>query len=65
MGNHLHKCFVNGEEVKLNYKLQNKDRIIIIVKETAHPDKKWANYAATTVAKRKIREFFKIKDLNI
>ena len=65
MGNHLHKCFVNGEEVSLDYKLKNKDRIIIIVKETAHPDKKWVNIVATTLAKRKIREYFKITNLNI
>ena len=65
MGNHLYKCFVNGEEVKINYRLQNKDRIIIIVKDTAHPDKKWATYVATNLAKRKIREYFKINRLNI
>ena len=65
MGNHLHKCFVNGEEVKLDYKLKNKDRIIIIVKENAHPMKKWQNVVATTLAKRKIKEYFKIKNLNI
>lgn len=59
IGNHMHKCFVNGEEVEFNYKLQNKDRIIIITKETAKPDKKWTNIVATTLAKRKIREYFK------
>jgi len=55
----MHKCFVNGEEVEFNYKLKNKDRIIIIVNENAHPDKKWTNIVATTLAKRKIREYFK------
>lgn len=61
IGNHLSKCFVNGDEVSLDYKLQNKDRIIVIVKENAIPDKKWVNIVATTMAKRKIREFFKNK----
>ncbi len=61
IGNHLSKCFVNGDEVSLDYKLQNKDRIIVIVKEDAIPDKKWVNIVATTMAKRKIREFFKDK----
>ena len=59
IGNHLSKCFVNGDEVSLDYKLQNKDRIIVIVKEDSKPDKKWVNIVATTMAKRKIREFFK------
>lgn len=61
IGNHLSKCFVNGDEVNLDYKLQNKDRIIVIVKDDAVPDKKWVNIVATTMAKRKIREFFKDK----
>lgn len=59
IGNHLSKCFVNGDEVKLNYKLKNKDRIIVIVKENAKPDRRWINMVKTTIAKRKIRDFFK------
>lgn len=59
IGNHLSKCFVNGDEVSLDYKLKNKDRIIVIVKEDSIPDKKWVNIVATTMAKRKIREFFR------
>ena len=59
MGNHLSKCFVNGDEVKLNYKLKNKDRIIVIVKENVKPEKKWINIAKTTLAKRRIKEYFK------
>ena len=61
IGNHLSKCFVNGDEVSLDYKLQNKDRIIVLVKEDSKPDKKWVNIVATTMAKRKIRDFFKDK----
>lgn len=61
IGNHLSKCFVNGDEVSLDYKLKNKDRIIVIVKDEVEPDKKWVNIVATTMAKRKIREFFKNK----
>ena len=59
IGNHLSKCFVNGDEVRLNYKLKNKDRIIVIVKDNAKPDRRWINMVKTTIAKRKIREFFK------
>ncbi len=61
MGNHLSKCFVNGDEVTLDYKLQNKDRVIIITKDDTVPDKKWANIVKTTLAKKKIREYFKNK----
>ena len=61
IGNHLSKCFVNGDEVSLDYKLQNKDRIIVIVKESAHPYKKWLNIVVTNLAKRKIKDYFKNK----
>ena len=61
IGNHLSKCFVNGDEVKLDYKLQNKDRVIIITKDIAHPYKKWLNIVVTTQAKRKIKDYFKNK----
>ena len=50
-----------GDLINKDYKLQNKDRIIVIVKEDSKPDKKWVNIVATTMAKRKIREFFKNK----
>lgn len=63
MGNHLSKCFVNGDEVKLNYKLKNKDRIIVIVKEDVKPEKKWINIAKTTLAKRRIKEYFKKENI--
>ena len=62
MGNHLFKCFVNGEEVPFDYTLKNKDRVVLIVKETSHPYKKWINIAKTTNAKRKINEYFKNKE---
>ena len=65
MGNHLHRCFVNGEEVKLNYILQNKDRIIVIVKDSAHPKKIWMNIAVTNLARRRIKEYLKISNLSI
>lgn len=61
IGNHLSKCFVNGDEVTVDYKLKNKDRIIVIVKETAHPYKKWIDIAVTSLAKRKIKDYFKNK----
>ena len=62
MGNHLFKCFVNGEEVPFDYTLKNKDRVVLIVKEKSHPYKKWLNIAKTTYAKKKIKDYFKNKE---
>jgi len=59
IGNRLSKCFVNGDEVSLDYKLQNKDRIIVIVKEDAKPKKEWLDIVATTFARRRIRDCLK------
>lgn len=59
MGDSIYKCFVNGNEVALDYKLKNKDRIIIITNENSKPDKKWIDIVATTLARRKIRDYFK------
>ena len=61
MGNHLFKCFVNGEEVPFNYTLKNKDRVVLIVREKSHPYKKWISIAKTTYAKKKIKDYFKIQ----
>ena len=62
MGNHLFKCFVNGEEVPFDYTLKNKDRVVLILKDKSHPYKKWLTIAKTTIAKQKIRDYFKNKD---
>ena len=62
MGNHLFKCFVNGEEVPFDYTLKNKDRVVLILKDKSHPYKKWLTIAKTTIAKQKIKDYFKNKD---
>ncbi len=59
IGNHLHKAYINGKEVKLNHKLNNKDRIMIIQSEKAHPQKKWLDNIVTSKAKRSIKEYLK------
>ena len=58
-GNHLSKAFVNGKEVKLNYKLNNKDRIFIITCDDSKPNKKWLEESVTTLAKRAIKDALK------
>lgn len=59
IGNHLYKAFINGKEVKLTHKLNNKDRILLIQKETSHPHLSWLDHVVTSRAKRKIKEYFK------
>ena len=58
-GNHLSKAFVNGKEVKLNHKLNNKDRIFIITCDDSKPNKKWLEESVTTLAKRAIKDALK------
>ncbi len=61
IGNHLAKCIINGHEVSFNYKLKNKDRIIIITNEKSKPNKRWINIVKTTIAKKRIKEFYSNK----
>ena len=59
MGNHLYKAYINGKEVKITHKLNNKDRIMIIQKEKSHPQESWLEHVVTSKARRKIREYLK------
>lgn len=59
VGNHVHKAFINGKEVKLNYKLQNKDRVMILPSEKAHPKEEWLKYVVTSNARRNITKYLK------
>ena len=62
MGNHLHKAFINGKEVKLSHKLSNKDRIMIIQKEKSHPNPSWLEHVVTLNARRKIKDALNKED---
>lgn len=59
IGNHLYKAFINGKEVKLTHKLNNKDRIMLLQKETSHPQPSWLEHVITSSAKRKIKDALK------
>ena len=59
LGNTLYKAYINGKEVNLIHKLQNKDRILILSKESAHPRKSWLNHVVTSTARRNISKYFK------
>lgn len=59
LGNHLHKAYINGKEVDLTTKLNNKDRILLIKKDSSSPKESWLEYVVTSRAKRKIKEALK------
>ena len=59
VGNHIHKAYINGKEVKLSYKLHNKDRVMILPNEKAHPTEEWLNYVVTSNARRNISKYLK------
>lgn len=59
LGNHLHKAYINGKEVDLTTKLNNKDRILLIKKDSSKPKEIWLNHVVTSRAKRKIKEALK------
>ena len=57
IGNNIKKVLVNGKQSKLNTILKNKDRIQIIISKKPTVDEKWLDYAHTTYAKKRIKEF--------
>ncbi len=58
VGNSMVASIVNDEYVPFDYVLENQDRVRIITDEKAYvPKEDWLNYAKTTTAKNKIREF--------
>lgn len=61
IGDHIKTCFVNGKETPLDYRLKNKDRVLIFVDNRSKPKKYWLNIVETTKAKRYIEEYFKNK----
>lgn len=63
-GNHLYRAYINGKEVKLNHRLNNKDRILLIQNEASHPTSSWLEYAQTLRARRKIKEYLKENNIS-
>ncbi len=47
---------VNGKLVALDTPLKNADIVEIQTKKSAKPNRKWIDYAKTTMAKRHIRQ---------
>jgi guanosine-3',5'-bis(diphosphate) 3'-pyrophosphohydrolase len=55
IGDHVAGAKVNGKLVSLDTVLHNGDIVEIQTKKTAHPTKKWLDFAKTTLARRHIR----------
>jgi len=55
IGERIAGAKVNGKLVSLDTLLKNGDIVEIEVKESAKPNKKWLDFAKTTVARRKIK----------
>ncbi len=63
IGNTMVAAVVNDEIVRLDYKLQNNDRVRIITDSNAYIDRSpWLNMVVTTHAKKKIVEYLKEKN---
>ena len=59
VGNHIQHAKVNGALVKLDHKLKTHDVVEIITNQQSAPGRDWLNYAKTSQAKAKIRQWFK------
>jgi len=58
LGNKIDKVFVNDSEVSLDYILQNKDRVTIVINEDSEgPDISWLDYVKTAKARRRIKDY--------
>jgi GTP pyrophosphokinase len=61
IGNHISSVMVNHKIAPLNTKLVNGDQVEIITKKSAKPNRKWLDYAKTTMAKKFIKQALNIK----
>jgi len=55
LGNHMNGVKVNGKLVTFETMLRNGDVVEILERDSAHPTKKWIDYARTSLARRHIR----------
>lgn len=61
IGNHISSAMVNHKIASLHTKLNNGDQVEIITKKNAKPNRKWLDYAKTTMAKKFIKQALNIK----
>jgi GTP diphosphokinase / guanosine-3',5'-bis(diphosphate) 3'-diphosphatase len=59
VGNHCSGAKVNGRIVTLDTQLKNGDIVEILTKENGRPSLDWLNFAVTTGARNRIRQWYK------
>ncbi len=62
IGNHISSIMVNNKIAALDTELKNGDQVEVITKKNAKPNRKWLDYAKTTMAKRFIKSALNIKE---
>ena len=61
IGNHISSVMINHKIASLHTKLKNFDQVEIITKKNAKPNRKWLDYAKTSMAKKFIKNALNIK----
>ncbi|MBE9208033.1 bifunctional (p)ppGpp synthetase/guanosine-3',5'-bis(diphosphate) 3'-pyrophosphohydrolase [Nostoc sp. LEGE 06077] len=59
VGNHCSGSRVNGRIVPLSTRLQNGDIVEILTQKNSHPSLDWLNFARTSAAKYRIKQWYK------
>jgi len=64
IGDHCAGARVNGQQVALDYQLQNGDTVEIITSRSQQPSKDWLNIVSSSKAKQRIRAWLKHQEQN-
>jgi guanosine-3',5'-bis(diphosphate) 3'-pyrophosphohydrolase len=59
LGDHVTGARINGKIEPLRYKLRNGDVVEVLTKPDQHPSKDWLDFAGTTRARSKIRNYLR------
>ena len=59
LGDHVTGARINGKIEPLRYKLRNGDVVEVLTKPDQHPNKDWLDFAGTTRARSKIRNYLR------
>lgn len=62
LGEHMQGARINNKLVSFDTELSNGDIIEILKSKTAHPTKKWLDYARTSMARRHIRNYIESQE---
>lgn len=60
IGNFTSSARIGGKMAPLGAKLQNGDIVEILTNKNAHPSSKWLEYAKTSFARKKIRQYIEV-----